>query len=153
MPVLTMIKVYCWTWVQRSSTLASWHWTIASHVSVSDFVLGKFSKQELSQLPDFVNVMVEALEMLVRELLDKAASVFNGNCLCTKGWPLLGRCRALAGTFLHSCNNTSAMTYSDSAQSLPGFLSDCSCDEAVATVQAAIKRLMAIKPVVGRLNN
>ena len=54
---------------------------LPSHVSVSDFVLSKFSKQEFSQLPDFVNVMVEALEMLVQESLDKAASVFNGNCL------------------------------------------------------------------------
>lgn len=46
-------------------------------IAVSDFVLQKFSNEEQSQLPDFLNRAGDAVESLVMNGLSKASSQFN----------------------------------------------------------------------------
>ncbi|MBL7670071.1 MAG: aminoacyl-tRNA hydrolase [Bdellovibrionaceae bacterium] len=45
---------------------------------IADFVLSQFSKEELKQLPDFLNKACDAIEMLVFDGYAKTASQFNG---------------------------------------------------------------------------
>jgi PTH1 family peptidyl-tRNA hydrolase len=47
-------------------------------MSVADFVLQNFSKDELSQMPSFLEKSCKALEMMIKEGVEKAASLFNG---------------------------------------------------------------------------
>lgn len=47
-------------------------------ISVADHVLQNFSSEEMQQLPEFLSKGCDALEMMVKESVDKAASIFNG---------------------------------------------------------------------------
>jgi PTH1 family peptidyl-tRNA hydrolase len=46
-------------------------------MQVADYVLQKFNSEEQTQLPDFLNRSVDALEMVIFEGLNKASTVFN----------------------------------------------------------------------------
>ena len=46
--------------------------------AVADYVLGKFSSEEMTQLPDYLNKSCDALEAIVFEGLAKASTKFNG---------------------------------------------------------------------------
>lgn len=47
-------------------------------MSVADFVLQKFSSEEMSKMPDFLNKAGDAIETFIFEGLQKASSQFNG---------------------------------------------------------------------------
>lgn len=45
--------------------------------NVADYVLGKFTQDEFSQLPDFLNKAGDALEAIMRDGVQKASTKFN----------------------------------------------------------------------------
>jgi peptidyl-tRNA hydrolase, PTH1 family len=47
-------------------------------IQVGDFVLQNFSSEELGKMPEFLGRGCDALEMMVKEGVDKAATMFNG---------------------------------------------------------------------------
>lgn len=47
-------------------------------MGVADYVLQNFSKEELQGMPDFLDKGCDALEMVIKEGVDKAATLFNG---------------------------------------------------------------------------
>lgn len=47
-------------------------------MNVADYVLQKFSEEEMSKMPDFMNKAGDAIEAFIFEGLQKASSQFNG---------------------------------------------------------------------------
>lgn len=47
--------------------------------NVADYVLQNFSTEELKSLPEFLSKGCDALEMMIKEGVDKTATLFNGN--------------------------------------------------------------------------
>lgn len=47
------------------------------HIPVVDHVLGKFSKEEFNQMPDFLNKSLDALESIILDGVQKASTKFN----------------------------------------------------------------------------
>ncbi|MEN0057370.1 MAG: aminoacyl-tRNA hydrolase, partial [Bdellovibrio sp.] len=48
------------------------------NIPVADYVLGKFTKEEMATLPDFLNKSCDAIESLITEGVQKASTRFNG---------------------------------------------------------------------------
>lgn len=47
------------------------------HIPVADYVLGPFSSEEMQKLPDFLNRVGDAIECIITEGHEKAATRFN----------------------------------------------------------------------------
>ncbi len=48
-------------------------------MNVADYVLQNFSQDELKAMPEFLSKGCDALEMMIKEGVDKTASLFNGS--------------------------------------------------------------------------
>ncbi len=46
--------------------------------NVADYVLQNFSKEEMNKMPEFLSLGCDALEMIIKEGVDKASTIFNG---------------------------------------------------------------------------
>ena len=47
-------------------------------MSVADYVLQNFSREELEKMPAFLDKGCDALEMMIKKGVDQAATHFNG---------------------------------------------------------------------------
>ncbi|WP_347359283.1 aminoacyl-tRNA hydrolase [Bdellovibrio sp.] len=47
------------------------------HIPVADYVLGKFTKEEFTQMPDFLNKAGDAIESIILDGIQKASTKFN----------------------------------------------------------------------------